>query len=121
MTGRSNSAFEPDPQQKSTVVVDVAPSARQQRPRQRVSDVDSTGFSNVAFQHDDEPSSMESNKTPPPPYPASEVVMAVLESEDISHHKATERATWGNPIEFLMSCIAMSVGLGTRLRNPFLL
>lgn len=24
-----------------------------------------------------------------------------------------ERQTWGNPIEFLMSCIAMSVGLGT--------
>ena len=24
----------------------------------------------------------------------------------------TERGTWGSPIEFLMSCIAMSVGLG---------
>jgi len=27
--------------------------------------------------------------------------------------KTTERETWGNPVEFLMSCIAMSVGLGT--------
>lgn len=26
--------------------------------------------------------------------------------------QAAERQTWGNPVEFLMSCIAMSVGLG---------
>ncbi|EDW77462.2 uncharacterized protein Dwil_GK18075, isoform B [Drosophila willistoni] len=31
----------------------------------------------------------------------------------------TERATWGNGIEFLMSCIAMSVGLGNVWRFPF--
>jgi hypothetical protein len=26
--------------------------------------------------------------------------------------QGTDRQTWGNPVEFLMSCIAMSVGLG---------
>lgn len=30
-----------------------------------------------------------------------------------------ERAQWGNGIEFLMSCIAMSVGLGNIWRFPF--
>ena len=30
--------------------------------------------------------------------------------------KTTERETWGNPLEFLLSCISMSVGLGTALQ-----
>lgn len=30
-----------------------------------------------------------------------------------------KRATWGNGTEFLMSCIAMSVGLGNVWRFPF--
>lgn len=30
-----------------------------------------------------------------------------------------ERPTWGNSIEFLMSCISMSVGLGNIWRFPF--
>jgi solute carrier family 6 amino acid transporter-like protein 5/7/9/14 len=30
-----------------------------------------------------------------------------------------ERATWGNGWEFLMSCIAMSIGLGNIWRFPF--
>lgn len=31
-----------------------------------------------------------------------------------------DRASWGNDIEFLMSCIAMSVGLGNIWRFPFI-
>lgn len=31
----------------------------------------------------------------------------------------SERGNWGNDIEFLMSCIAMSVGLGNVWRFPF--
>ncbi|XP_046428317.1 sodium-dependent nutrient amino acid transporter 1-like [Neodiprion fabricii] len=31
----------------------------------------------------------------------------------------TERATWGNSIEFLMSCIALSIGFGNVWRFPF--
>lgn len=31
-----------------------------------------------------------------------------------------DRANWGNDIEFLMSCIAMSVGLGNIWRFPFI-
>jgi len=29
--------------------------------------------------------------------------------------KTIERETWGSPLEFLLSCIAMSVGLGTEI------
>ena len=31
--------------------------------------------------------------------------------------KTAERETWGSPLEFLLSCIAMSVGLGTKWRR----
>lgn len=34
--------------------------------------------------------------------------------------QAAERQTWGNPVEFLMSCIAMSVGLGNIWRFPYI-
>ena len=32
---------------------------------------------------------------------------------------APERQQWSNPVEFLLSCIAMSVGLGNVWRFPF--
>lgn len=36
-----------------------------------------------------------------------------------SSKPAAERGNWGNDVEFLMSCIAMSVGLGNVWRFPF--
>lgn len=36
-----------------------------------------------------------------------------------SNATKSERANWGNDMEFLMSCIAMSVGLGNVWRFPF--
>lgn len=33
----------------------------------------------------------------------------------IEEGQSKERETWGNPVEFLMSCISMSVGLGNTL------
>ncbi|CAG4979847.1 unnamed protein product [Colias eurytheme] len=39
--------------------------------------------------------------------------------EDVEVDEEPERAMWGNQIEFLMSCIATSVGLGNVWRFPF--
>lgn len=42
-------------------------------------------------------------------------VKADFEQEDVigsSENDDCDRGSWGNPLEFLMSCIAMSVGLG---------
>lgn len=58
--GVTNETFEPDQESRSSG----------KRPRQRI---DSTGFSNVAFQNDDEISAHEPGTTPPPPYPGSEI------------------------------------------------
>ena len=41
--------------------------------------------------------------------------MIVLHDQD----EGQLRETWGNPIEFLLSCISMSVGLGNVWRFPF--
>ena len=40
--------------------------------------------------------------------------LAAKEADD-----SQERQTWDNPMEFLMSCISMSVGLGNVWRFPF--
>jgi hypothetical protein len=44
--------------------------------------------------------------------PADKEAAAALEG-------GPERQQWSNPIEFLLSCIAMSVGLGNVWRFPF--
>lgn len=38
---------------------------------------------------------------------------------EIDNENIPERAQWGNSIEFLMSCISLSVGLGNIWRFPF--
>ena len=35
--------------------------------------------------------------------------------------KTIERETWGSPLEFLLSCIAMSVGLGIEIFLPIVI
>ncbi|XP_055710093.1 sodium-dependent nutrient amino acid transporter 1-like isoform X2 [Phlebotomus papatasi] len=42
------------------------------------------------------------------------------QSEEGSSDNVGERPTWGNSLEFLMSCISMSVGLGNIWRFPFI-
>ncbi|XP_017029143.1 sodium-dependent nutrient amino acid transporter 1 [Drosophila kikkawai] len=41
------------------------------------------------------------------------------EKKDEEKQKAGERSNWGNGLEFLMSCISVSVGLGNVWRFPF--
>lgn len=68
------------------------------------------GLDNVAFQID------ESNgaKT----YPNGDATSSDVQVAE-SAGKGHERATWNNSIEFLMSCIAVSVGFGNIWRFPF--
>lgn len=47
-------------------------------------------------------------------------VTDVKASETTDAEAAPKRDTWGNSLEFLMSCIAMSVGLGNVWRFPFI-
>ena len=69
------------------------------------------GISNEAYVPDASSAKCEAERTPadqsPDPAP------------DTGPSDGHERATWGQPIEFLMSCISMSVGLGNVWRFPF--
>lgn len=49
--------------------------------------------------------------------PQSTTTTTITTSNETNNDK--ERGNWGNDIEFLMSCIAMSVGLGNVWRFPF--
>ncbi|XP_014476331.1 PREDICTED: sodium-dependent nutrient amino acid transporter 1-like [Dinoponera quadriceps] len=69
------------------------------------------GLDNVAFQND-EP---RVDKT----YLSGDVTSFDVHSGAESSGKQHERATWNNSIEFLMSCIAVSVGFGNIWRFPF--
>lgn len=43
-----------------------------------------------------------------------------IQNEDVESGTANKRDNWGNGLEFLMSCIALSVGLGNVWRFPFI-
>ncbi|XP_063585011.1 sodium-dependent nutrient amino acid transporter 1-like isoform X1 [Penaeus indicus] len=51
---------------------------------------------------------------PPPDYPGSKDAVV----GDLPEEEGEERQQWSHPIEFLLSCIAMSVGLGNVWRFP---
>eukprot|EP00088_Acartia_fossae_P026331 TRINITY_DN27144_c1_g1_i9.p1 TRINITY_DN27144_c1_g1~~TRINITY_DN27144_c1_g1_i9.p1 ORF type:complete len:677 (-),score=225.64 TRINITY_DN27144_c1_g1_i9:321-2351(-) len=57
----------------------------------------------------------------PTPLPATESGAALIDDieSDIEGQSEDDRQTWDNPIEFLLSCISMSVGLGNVWRFPF--
>ncbi|KAI8423573.1 hypothetical protein MSG28_012664 [Choristoneura fumiferana] len=54
---------------------------------------------------------------PPPPKPP---INSEIEKKDDPELNVPDRAMWGNQVEFLMSCIAASVGLGNVWRFPFI-
>merc|ERR1711988_447148 len=57
----------------------------------------------------------------PKPVPTNEKEAALVDQNqaDLETGPDTDKQTWDNPIEFLMSCISMSVGLGNVWRFPF--
>jgi Sodium:neurotransmitter symporter family len=44
---------------------------------------------------------------------------SLVENEETQQDKPYKRVTWSRGVEFLFSCIAMSVGLGNLWRFPF--
>lgn len=52
--------------------------------------------------------------------PATKVSVANAAAESPDPEPGVKRAGWNNDIEFLMSCIALSVGLGNVWRFPFI-
>ncbi|XP_066597904.1 sodium-dependent nutrient amino acid transporter 1-like isoform X2 [Prorops nasuta] len=64
--------------------------------------LDSTGLENPAFEADED-------------FPGKDD----FDNAENGMQQSPERKTWGNSLEFLMSCIAMSVGFGNIWRFPF--
>ncbi|XP_046454679.1 sodium-dependent nutrient amino acid transporter 1-like isoform X4 [Daphnia pulex] len=85
---------------------------------------DGSGIPNAAFVLDDDDISgkspaalaVQQNKQPPAITAGSPDVFS---SAEVSNDEGQQRDTWGNPVEFLMSCISLSVGLGNIWRFPF--
>lgn len=69
------------------------------------------GLDNAAFQIDDEPPHVERT--------ACSRLPGRLDLQQVEVGKERARATWNNSVEFLMSCIAVSVGFGNIWRFPF--
>lgn len=67
------------------------------------------GFDNASYEHE----SHGTFKLYPLPGNFDE------ESAEANKDEGTAKKTWGNSIEFLMSCVALSVGFGNIWRFPF--
>ncbi|CAH2037457.1 unnamed protein product, partial [Iphiclides podalirius] len=68
---------------------------------------------------DPSPEQTKELKLPPPPESLKMPYDEGKEKEERVEDGQPQRAMWGNQIEFLMSCIATSVGLGNVWRFPF--
>lgn len=57
---------------------------------------------------------------PEPPTIKTSTNLQIQNTENVEKKPTKERDSWGKGIEFLLSCIAMSVGLGNIWRFPFI-